>query len=342
MRNGIKRFLYGFIHYFLRTTAAVQDTLVVKSIMHWYRTTGIRIIQAIVPLFGNYVMIALTNRCQCTCLHCGVGAQMSIGMPEFADFEIYALIDKAHILGAYAVYFFGGEPLLVPQLPGYVAYAVKKGMKTRLDTNGILLDEPMVIRLKQAGLDEIGVSIDSLDETIHDAGRGVAGTLRKALEGISLCKEHGLRCYISVIATSKGLRNGDLRNIITLAREQNARVRILSPIRCGRWEKREDIQLSVDEVVMLRELLQRGSVFWDSEFIDTKESPFLCGAKARRSLYVSAYGEVQPCCYIPISFGNIRKEPLLGILKRMRRSEILNNRDQGFDCPTNNGYFQNN
>jgi MoaA/NifB/PqqE/SkfB family radical SAM enzyme len=195
----------------------------------------------------------------------------------------------------------------------------------------------MVIRLKKAGLDEIGVSIDSLNEAVHDTSRGVVGTLRKALAGISLCRKHGLNCYISVIATREGLRNGDLPNIITLAREQKARVRILSPIRCGGWEGREDIRLSSDDILLLRGLLQRGFVFWDSEFVDTRDAPFLCAARARRSLHISAHGEVRPCCYVPVSFGNIRNEPLPGILKRMRRSDMLEDRDHGFDCPTNSG-----
>jgi MoaA/NifB/PqqE/SkfB family radical SAM enzyme len=340
MKHRNRQFLYGFIHCFLRTTAPVQDAGPVKSIVHWYRTAGIRIIQSALPLFGNYVMVSLTTRCQCSCPHCGVGPQQSSGTPELAESEINTLIDEAHTLGAYAMYFFGGEPLLVPELPGYIVRARTRGLRTRLDTNGILLDEEMVIRLKKAGLDEIGVSIDSLNGAVHDTGRGVAGALRKALAGISLCKKHELSCYISTIATRDSLHKGDLSDIIALAREQKARVRILSPIRCGRWESREDIRLSSDDILLLRGVLERGFVFWDSEFIDTKDAPFLCAAKARRSLYVSAHCDVQPCCYIPISFGNIRKEPLPGILKRMRRSDILDNRDHGFDCPTNSGCFQ--
>jgi MoaA/NifB/PqqE/SkfB family radical SAM enzyme len=33
--------------------------------------------------------------------------------------------------------------------------------------------------------------------------------------------------------------------------------------------------------------------------------------------YISPYGDVMPCCFIPLTFGNIRDEPLKMILERM-------------------------
>lgn len=55
----------------------------------------------------------------------------------------------------------------------------------------------------------------------------------------------------------------------------------------------------------------------------------------------TAYGDIQPCCYIPISFGNVRKEPLKVIVDRIWRSSYFK---QGklhcLDCPTNDDKFR--
>jgi MoaA/NifB/PqqE/SkfB family radical SAM enzyme len=231
--------------------------------------------------------------------------------------------------------------LLLPELPDYIAFAKKNGLMTRLDTNGLLLHEEMVVMLRNSGLDHIGVSIDSLNEEIHDKNRGIPGTLKTALQGISYCQSHNLDCSISTVASKQSLENGDLYNIIQMAAGLKIKVRILSPVSCGRWKNRSDVALSQAEVRYVRGFLRRGKVFWDSELIDGPETPFSCGAKARRLVYISPHGNVQLCSYIPIVFGNINEAPLIKILKKMRCSDILSDGSDSLDCPTNSINFQN-
>ena len=119
-------------------------------------------------LSDKVVMIALTHQCQCRCLHCGVTLNKQDKKDELRSHEIMKLIDESIDLGVSRVYFFGGEPLLVPELTDLIRYAKKKNMMVKLDTNGFLLDEAMVKKLKDSGLDFIGVSIDSSFEAVHD------------------------------------------------------------------------------------------------------------------------------------------------------------------------------
>ena len=341
MGRSIGRLLYGFIYFFLRTTAPLRDTGTISGLIRWYRKTGIKIVQAFLPLFGNYVLLSLTSRCQCSCKHCGVALQRKSGNQDLDNTVVYEIIDETARQGAYLMYFFGGEVLLLPELPDYIAFAKKKGLMTRLDTNGLLLNEEMVIRLRSSGLDQIGISIDSLKEEIHDQNRGIPGTLKTALQGISYCMSHNLDCTISTVASKLTLENGDLYNIIQMAAGLEIKVRILSPVSCGRWKNRTDVALTAAEVRKVKGFLQRGKVFWDSELVDGPDTPFSCGAQGRRLLYISPHGNVQPCSYVPIIFGNIMQEPLGAILKRMRNSAILNEKTDSLDCPTNSVNFQN-
>ena len=42
----------------------------------------------------------------------------------------------------------------------------------------------------------------------------------------------------------------------------------------------------------------------------------------KKFFYITAYGDVTPCCYVPVSFGNLRKEPLASVIKRMWSHDI--------------------
>jgi len=342
MVRCIGNFIYCFVVLFLKITAPVRETAVIVGLIRRYRKTGIKTIQAVLPLFGNHIMLSLTTRCQCACTHCGVASQMNLGAADLGTSAIREILRETARMGAYLVYFFGGEVLLRPDLPDHIAFANKKGLKTRLDTNGLLLNEEMVITLKNSGLDQIGISIDSLNEEIHDTNRGVKGALEKALGGISLCIKHSLDCYISTVASKQSIANGDIYNIIQMAKKFDIQVRILSPVACGRLKNRHDIVLTAPEVTQIRSFLERGKVFWDSELVDSPDSPFSCGARGRRLVYISPHGNVQPCSYIPVIFGNIMREPLAGILKRMRNSPILNENTDSPDCPTNSINFYKN
>jgi MoaA/NifB/PqqE/SkfB family radical SAM enzyme len=254
---------------------------------------------------------------------------------ELRRSEIMNLIDVLSSLAVGEMYFFGGEPLLVPQLVDFVRYAKRKGLKTKLDTNAFLLDEDMVKKLKEAGIDLIGISIDSPYETIHDKLRGINGIFKRAVTGIKYCIKHNIECYMSIYATKDNLKNGDLEKLINLAKSLGVRSRILSSILCGKWINRKDLVLTSREIMLLRSLLENYMVYLERDDIDSKEIPFLCSALAKDLFFISAHGDVQPCCYLPVSFGNIREQPLINIIKRMWKSSMFVKQERYNDCPMN-------
>jgi MoaA/NifB/PqqE/SkfB family radical SAM enzyme len=221
-------------------------------------------------------------------------------------------------------------------LSNYIRHAKINGFLVKLDTNGLLLDETKVKELKKSGIDRIGVSIDSPYETVHDKLRGVNGIFNKAMEGIKYCRKYGIYCYISVYATKENLKNGELLRVINLAKSLGAKTRILSTICSGKWIDRNDLTLSTEDISLLKSFLENKIVYWEIEDLDEKVNSFFCVALKKELFYVSAYGDVQPCCYLPVSFGNIREEPLEKIVKRMWSSDLILDHKIYYDCPANN------
>jgi MoaA/NifB/PqqE/SkfB family radical SAM enzyme len=75
------------------------------------------------------------------------------------------------------VLFSGGEPLVRDDLVELVEYAVERGIRPVLSTNGTLITPERARRLRDAGLEYAGVSVDGLPER-NDEFRGRDGTAR--------------------------------------------------------------------------------------------------------------------------------------------------------------------
>ena len=296
-------------------------------------------VRRVYPLFGVTVMIGLTYKCQCRCVHCGTTAYRDPDRTELSEAEVLELMRQSVALGAGGVYLFGGEPLLAKGLLGMVKAAKSLGLMVTLDTNGLLMDRETARSLAEAGLDRVGVSIDSADEAEHDRLRQTPGVYRAALNAIEYCRDAGMDVALSTYATGDSLRDGGLDRTIAIARSLGVRTRVLSPLRAGKWLKRDDVGLGPEAVALLRSRLSE-DVYWESVYLTSPERAFMCGCSTRTHFYVSPYGDVQPCCYMPLSFGNVREEPMKRIVKRMWGSAMFSSLDSRVDCPMNSPRFR--
>jgi len=281
------------------------------------------------------IEIGLTYRCQLNCRHCGVYGQSKTNQSELSSDEIKQIISQAHSLGVYLVVFSGGEPLMREDIAELVEFAVQKGVITALSTNGQLLSKEVAHKLKNKGIAFINISIDSADSVVHDRYRGLTGCFDKAREAIRICVNEGIAVIISTYASEENIHNGDLENIIKFARLSGARgVRILLSVPAGKWLGCSQTMLSEQDKRYIHNLLDPLYVY--VEGIRNKFTE--CNAVTKKLFYISPYGEVQPCAFVPIHFGNIREEPLYYIWKRLKSHTFLGAFD-GSDCIMRTPHF---
>jgi GTP 3',8-cyclase len=110
--------------------------------------------------------VSLTDRCNLRCAYCmpPEGLDWLPGLDLLTDDEVIRLVSIAVThLGITEVRFTGGEPLLRRGLPGIVARtaALSPRPEISLTTNGIGLAR-LAGPLRQAGLDRLNVSLDTL------------------------------------------------------------------------------------------------------------------------------------------------------------------------------------
>lgn len=134
----------------------------------------------------------MTRRCNLRCVHCYAQSEDISYDNELTHEQSLAMIDDLAQFGAPVLLFSGGEPLVHPRLAEYAEYAVKKGMRAVISTNGTLITKDKAKILKEIGLSYVGISLDGLEET-HDKFRGVKGSFQKALQGIRNCQEAGIK-----------------------------------------------------------------------------------------------------------------------------------------------------
>jgi len=134
----------------------------------------------------------VTRRCNLRCVHCYAHATESSTEDELSTEEGRTLIDDLSAFGVPVLLFSGGEPLVRKDLPELASYAVSKGMRAVISTNGTLITPATAKTLKEIGLSYVGISLDGMED-VNDRFRGVKGAFAKALEGIENCKAAGIK-----------------------------------------------------------------------------------------------------------------------------------------------------
>jgi 12,18-didecarboxysiroheme deacetylase len=163
---------------------------------------------------------------------------------ELSTGEGKTLIDDLAQFGAPVMLFSGGEPLVRKDLPELAAYAVEKGMRAVISTNGTLITAGLAKTLKFIGLSYVGISLDGM-QGINDQFRGVPGAYDKALEGIRNCQDAGIK--VGLRFTVNKFNVGDIPAIFDLLEEMDIpRVCFYHLVYAGRGSKMVEEDLSLE------------------------------------------------------------------------------------------------
>ncbi|MEK6976873.1 MAG: GTP 3',8-cyclase MoaA, partial [Candidatus Hydrothermarchaeota archaeon] len=139
------------------------------------------------------------------------------GEREMTSQEIERVVRLCARFGVKKVKLTGGEPLLRPDVSEIVSrIAGVDGIKdVSMTTNGVLLEEHAAA-LKEAGLDRINVSLDTLrPETFQEITRG--GELARVLKGIDKALEVGLRPVKLNMVVMKGINEKEVKDLLRFA-----------------------------------------------------------------------------------------------------------------------------
>lgn len=150
----------------------------------------------------------MTNACGLACRHCRASAIPERSPLELTFEEGLRLLDQITTFGQPSphVVFTGGDPLLRPDLEQLVVAATERGIGCSLAPAATgLLTEPVLLRLKAAGVQNISLSIDGSTPAIHDGFRGVPGTFATTIESAHMARRAGVPIQINTLITDETL-----------------------------------------------------------------------------------------------------------------------------------------
>jgi len=142
----------------------------------------------------------ITRTCNLKCIHCYSDSYAEKYEGELTNAEAKRNLDDLAAFKVPAVLFSGGEPLVRPDLLELIAYAVSKGLRVTLSTNGTLIDDDIAKQLKANYLTYVGISLDGIGET-NDHFRGVPGAFERAVRGFRACHKAGQKVGLRLTLT---------------------------------------------------------------------------------------------------------------------------------------------
>lgn len=285
----------------------------------------------------------LTARCNLHCRHCRAEAQETFSEGELTTDEIRRVARDIRRDADPIVVLTGGEPLMRPDL--FTIAETCTGLFTRvaLATNGTLIDDAMARRILNAGIQRVSISIDGANPETHDCFRGLPGSHRDAIRGLDALLRAGVSTQINMTLTRHN--EHELPGLLDFAMDRGVHafhVFMLVPVGCGaeisddsrlapdRFE--ENLRWLAEKTIALRERIQIKATcapqyhrivreLARSQGLELPGGPgnhgmhaFTRGCLAGSGVcFISRIGDVQPCGYLPIKVGNVRRQSLSSI-----------------------------
>lgn len=267
----------------------------------------------------SHAQIALTDECPQQCLYCynknRKGQRMTTA-------EIKRTIADLRDSGVIWLGLTGGEPLLNPDIVEIIASA-GSSCAIKLFTTGFGLTRELALALQKAGLFSACVSLDHWQVDVHDQIRGYPGAYRIALEAIEIFRQTpGIHTSVSTVVSREMIHDGQLAVFIEFLRDLGIHEVWLSEAKptVADFQKEELVITESErlELVRLQDRFNRQgklTINYLGHFEGSEH--FGCNA-GNKMVYVDAFGEVSPCVFLPMTFGNIREKPMQDLLSDMR------------------------
>jgi len=148
----------------------------------------------------------ITRACNLKCVHCYNDSGACKAGDELSTAEAKGVIDDLVQFGVPSVLFSGGEPLMRTDLFELIGYAVERGVRAVISTNGTLITAEKARQIKQHGVSYVGISLDGIGP-VNDEFRGVTGAFVKTVEGIKNCQDAGVRIGLRLTLTGKNVQD---------------------------------------------------------------------------------------------------------------------------------------
>ncbi len=241
------------------------------------------------------------------------------------------VIGELQSIGVGVVALSGGEPMLRFGNTMQILWAADKSQSDfHMYTSGLGVSYDKVDALVQAGLSGVAVGLDHYDPATHDVVRGRRGAFDDAIKALRLFRDAGILTFVNTCITKPLVKSDGLWRFYEMLHELGVgAVQLLEPKPCGGY--------ATQQVNSLYGLLERRATmdFFEATtgsgnhagypavyFPAFTEAPenLGCMMGGLSHLHVDSRGNVEPCVFLPVTFGNIMNRSFVDIYRDMRNA----------------------
>jgi MoaA/NifB/PqqE/SkfB family radical SAM enzyme len=271
------------------------------------------------------VVLSMTKACAYHCPHC----YQRLDHGQEVELELLRqVVREMQDMGVATFDLEGGEPMLRFERLSQLLEAFDERAELWVNTTGHHLTREKAVRLRELGVFGVYVSIHSADPETHDAFTGKEHAFGIARNAIGLLHEVGIATAVNYCASAADVGGDGIHRLFALARELGcAFVQVIHGKSAGGWldrpeEMRRDSPL-IQQLARLHLEYNGGRRGRDYpalavQVFEESRDAFGCTAGGVDRFYLNHAGEVQPCEFINVSFGNVKQEPFRQIFRRMR------------------------
>jgi radical SAM protein with 4Fe4S-binding SPASM domain len=276
------------------------------------------------------------------CAHCYINAEgtKATTEKELSTDAAKMLIHQITEVSKPLLILSGGEPLLRDDIYEIIKYGADRGLRMGMGSNGMLIDDEVATKLKEAGMWTVAISLDSSIPERHDEFRGVEGCWEHAVNAIKALKKAGIEVQVNCTVTQQNYDEVD--NIMALAESlgvENFHLFFLVPT--GRGTDIEDITPQMYEEMIAKTLAKTTKYKLNvkpscaPQFMRVAQDQGVDMSRWVRGCMAGLYycriypsGEVTPCPYMPVNLGNIREKSFKEIWTNSEVFKSLRDFDQ--------------
>ncbi len=267
------------------------------------------------------VEFALTYDCVAHCEHCSAEflREKTPNREALSLTQIKNVASQCLDLGALNINLTGGEALLRQDLPEIVAACRPRSTVVSLASNGWLIDNSVAKNIASWGVSIVTMSMDSADPKTHDERRRLPGCYDQLMKAVDYLQRAGVEVFLNTILTRENMANGDMEEMVRLAKQKDVVLTVNLACEVGGWQT-ADVHPKSGGTDYHRSLMKHPHVRWEGSSNYFREG---CPAGLEK-IYISPYGDVMPCNFIHLSFGNLQNLPLAMIWEKILSDPTFN------------------
>jgi MoaA/NifB/PqqE/SkfB family radical SAM enzyme len=223
------------------------------------------------------------------------------------------IFDQAHDYGLAHMGISGGEPLTFPDFDDLVNSIGPDRFHIQLDTNGWLMTPMNAWRARDLGIDKVQVSIEAANATDHDRSVGRPGSFKRCMAAMDNVRDAGLQLQVSTVVWHDRVASGEFKEFMRLMFAHDAPVSVIYAKPCGDFLNSMETLCTPDDIREVKRLMDLYGGYTHTTPGYGRDMGCLA---VKRSVSITAFGEVLPCPWMYFTLGNVYDTPLADILDK--------------------------